>query len=150
SHSGMSFGEAVQGFLDHKRKRGCKECTVIAFRDKLAWLPFDDYLSAITAEQAESLYSEQSEKVAVATHHANLRCTKALFKWCIKQKYVSENPFRDVEPIGKANRGKPQLRQDEAKTLSDYLIAQATRGDYRALALLVQVLLGLRSSEVLN
>lgn len=56
----------------------------------------------------------------------------------------------DVQPIGKARRGKLQLRQDEARLLSDYLIARATEGDYHALALLVQVLLGLRSGEVLN
>lgn len=147
--SSKTVGDAVGEFLTYKHKRGCKERSILAIRHKLAWLPLDVAITSITANKAEALYSEQSEKVAVATHHANLRFTKALFKWCVKQKYISENPFADVETIGKANKGKLQLRQDEAKTLTSYLIEQS-KDDYRALALLVQVLLGLRSGEVLN
>ncbi len=147
---GKTIDEVVQEFLTYKRQRGCKARSILTLKHKLAWLPADTPLCSVTPKTAELLYAEQSEKVAVATHHANLRFTKALFKWCIKQKYIEENPFVDVEPIGKANKGKLQLRQDEAKKLTRYLIEQASVGDYRALALLVQVLLGLRSGEVLN
>jgi integrase len=79
-----------------------------------------------------------------------LRRAKEFFYWCVREKLIAQNPFVEVKPIGKPNTGKPQLRQDEAKRLSDLLIDCAGHGDASALALLVQVLLGLRSSEVLK
>ncbi len=145
-----TIGEAVDGFLAHKRKRGCVERSIRTVSDKLSYLPREESLGSITPARAESLYTAHTEEVAVATHHASLRFTKALFKWCVKQKYIASNPFEDVQSIGSPKKGKLQLRHDEARKLSDYLIAQATAGDYRALALLIQVLLGLRSGEVLN
>lgn len=145
-----TVGDALEAFLDYKRKIGCVERTIRTLRDRLAYLPAEAPLISITPKKAESLYLEQTTRVAAATHHSTLKFTKSLFRWCIKQKYIEQDPFADVQRIGKAKRGKLQLRQDEAKRLSSYLIEQATQGDYRALALLVQVLLGLRSGEVLG
>src|SRR5262249_49476930 len=116
----------------------------------LRFLPADQPLGRITPQSAETLYIEHSEKFSAATHHKSLREAKAFFNYCIKQKYVAANPFAEVQSIGRAKAGKPQLRTDEARKLSDYLIEQAGKGDLRALALMVQVLLGLRSGEVLN
>ena len=148
--SSKTVGEAVAEYIEFKRKLGCVERSIIAARDKLAFIDFDSLLIAITPSKAESLYLDQTTKVAAATHHANLKNAKAFFGWCVKQKYLSHNPFSEVQKIGKAKKGKPQLRQDEAKRLSTYLIEKASQGDYRALALLLQVLLGLRSGEVLG
>ena len=146
-----TIGEAVEEYLEHKRKRGCSERTLRTARHKLIpFLPVDKAISAITPKIAENLYTAQTEEVAVATHHKNLRDAKAFYRYCIKQKYASANPFAEVQSIGKANAGKPQLRQDEARKLSDYLISRASDGDTRALGLLVQVVLGLRSGEVLG
>jgi integrase len=145
-----TVGAVVEEFLAYKRKRGCVDSSIRAVQTKLAWLPMAEALNRISPMKAEALYCEQTEKVAAATHHAHLRFTKALFKWCVKQKYIDGNPFADVQPIGRAKRGKLQLRQDEAKTLSAHLIDRASSGHFHALALMVQVLLGLRSSEVLK
>lgn len=146
-----AIGDTVDEYLAFKQKRGCTERTLRTVRDKLIpFLPASETLRSITPEVAERLYAEQTEKVAVATHHKNLRDAKAFFGYCIRQKYLTENPFADVQPIGKANAGKPQLRTDEARKLSDYLIGRATDGDLYALALIVQVLLGLRSGEALK
>jgi integrase len=60
------------------------------------------------------------------------------------------NPFRPIRPIGKPNVGKPQLRRDEAKKLVELLMQHTAEDNPSALALLVQLLLGMRSSEVLN
>lgn len=149
--SSRTIGDVVEEFLTHKRKRGCVERSILSVRHKLLpFLPAEAQLHSITPTKAEDIYTAQTEKVAVATHHANLRFTKALFKFCIKQKYITDNPFAEVQAVGRPKRGKLQLRQDEAKKLSEYLIAKAYEGDYRALALMVQVLLGLRSGEVLG
>jgi integrase len=145
------IGETIEEFLEYKRKRGCNERTLRTVQDKLLpFLPSDLTLGSITPQKAEHLYEAQTEKVAVATHHKNLRNAKAFFGYCVKQKYIPDNPFADVQAVGKANAGKPQLRTDEARKLSDFLIHEASRGDARALALMVQVLLGLRSGEVLK
>jgi integrase len=73
-----------------------------------------------------------------------------MYRFAVKKKLVAKNPFDDVQSIGRANKGKLQLRTDEAKRLTDYLTERASLGEWRALALLTQLFLGLRSSEVLK
>ena len=137
-----TIGEGVTEYLEYKRKRGCSERTLRTVRDKLLpFLPGEKAISAITPKVADELYTAQTERFAVATHHKNLRDAKAFYRYCIKQKYTNANPFAEVQAIGKANAGKPQLRQDEARKLSDYLVGRASSGDTRALGLLVQVVL---------
>ena len=150
-HISRSIGDAAEEFLNVKRKMGCTERSIRSVRDRLfPFLPAERPVTSITPQLAESLYAVATESSAVCTHHVSLRCAKALYRFCIKQKYVSANPFADVQPIGRPNVGKSQLRQDEARKLSAYLIDKASSGDTCALGLLVQVMLGLRSGEVLR
>ena len=149
--SQRTIGDAVADYLVAKRQKGCQEHSVRCVQSRLlGFLPGDEPLSAMNESHAESLYHAATEKAAVATHHKSLREAKAFFAFCVRQKYVSVNPFLNVQPIGKAKAGKPQLRRDEAKKLSDLLINCAENGETPALGLLVQVLLGLRSAEVLK
>lgn len=150
-HTHKIIGETVDEYLEFKRKRGCSEKTLRSMHDRLVpFLPMEQSLHSITPQLAERLYEAQVEKFATATHHKRLRDAKAFFGYCVKQKHVAANPFLEVQSIGKANAGKPQLRTDEARKLSDFLLNEAAKGDTRALALMVQVLLGLRSGEVLK
>jgi integrase len=147
----MTIGDAVDRFLTVKTRQGIKEITQRELRDKMFRLiPFDATLGSMSAARAQTLYDALTERVAVATHHKCLRRVREFFTWCVREKYIDVNPFAEVRPIGKPNAGKPQLRQDEARKLSDVLLECAGRDDTSALALLVQVLLGLRSSEVLR
>ncbi len=57
-----------------------------------------------------------------------------MYRFAVKKKLVVKNPFDDVQSIGKANKGKLQLRTDEAKRLTDYLTERASLGEWRALA----------------
>ena len=75
--------------------------------------------------------------------------TKLFFRWAADRKYVRDNPFAKVKPIGKASSGKEQLRIDEARRLTQVLVAAAHKGEEGAIATFCQLLLGLRSSEVL-
>lgn len=143
--------DTIAEYMIYKQKRGCNDRSIRTISDRLLrFLPGDETLRSITPQRAETLYATEAERFAVATHHKSLREAKAFFHYCVRQKYLSENPFVDVQSIGKANAGKPQLRTDEARKLSDYLLQEAGKGDMRALALMVQVLLGLRSGEVLK
>lgn len=145
-----TIGEALAEYMNFKRESGCKEGTITACTVKLAFLPQAATLSSVTPDKAEKLYRGQTETMSAATHHKNLRNAKAFFEFCVRQRYVSANPFKDVRPIGKANAGKPQLRRDEAKKLIEVLLLQAADGNRSALAVLVQLLMGLRSGEVLK
>lgn len=151
SRASRTVGESVEEYLTEKRLRGCVDRSLLSTRHKLLpFLPAEVALASITPAEAERLYLAHTPNVAVATHHHCLRYAKAFFGFCVKKGYVTTNPFSSIQAIGKANAGKPQLRIDEAKRLTNYLLAQSENGDTRALALVVQLLLGLRSSEVLK
>jgi integrase len=152
SSAGRTIGEAVDEFLAYKAKRfGVSPMTLRYTRHQLSrFLDLQHTLGSVTPQKAEELYLSATERYAAATHHLALRQAKAFFGFCVRQKYIRENPFSEVKSIGKAKAGKPQLRTDEAKKLCDVLLSSAQSGDMRALALMVQVLLGLRSGEVLN
>jgi integrase len=53
-----------------------------------------------------------------------------------------------VKPTGQRNRGKKQLRIDEARKLVDLCIKKANAGDDAAIGVLTALLLGVRPSEV--
>lgn len=67
----------------------------------------------------------------------------------MRKGYLRESPFESVQPVGRPNRGKKQLRFDEAERF----ITAAFRmfdegGDAMALAAVTALLLGCRSGEV--
>jgi integrase len=146
-----TIGQVAEEYLAFKREMGLRHNTIRACSDRLlCFLPLDENIGSLTVERAESLYREHTKSFAVATHHKTLRESRAFFYYAQKKRYVDVNPFVEVRPIGRANAGKPQLRKDEARKLSVYLVEQAQQGDWKALALLVQVLLGVRSAELLG
>ena len=147
----LTVGDVLEDFIEYKRQRGCIERSLLNTRHLIMRiLPTLDRSAAISPEKAEELYFVATGKYAVASHSMALRFVKSMYRFAIKKKMVAKNPFEDVQAIGKSNKGKPQLRTDEAKRLTDFLTERAARGDWRALALLAQLFLGLRSSEVLK
>jgi len=126
----------------------------IAFRVK-SWIP-DVAVDKIDSARASSLYmtATQSEgrfgPLKAATHQGYLKVVKEFWRWLLDKGLVAEDVFAKVKPIGKANAGKPQLGPLEAKTLERMLFEKAKQGEEGALAILVQLYLGLRPSEVLG
>lgn len=147
----MLIGTAIDEFVRQKRRQGLKACTVKAWDDRLRWaLPTDECLADIDPMRAQSIYDGMSERLAAATHRARLRYVRAFFAWTVERGYLRTNPFAGIKPTGKPRRGKLQLRVDEARILYADLMQRATAGDDRSLGLLLQLLTGLRSGEVLN
>lgn len=71
--------------------------------------------------------------------------------WLARKRYVRASPYADVRPVGVANAGKPQLRIDEARRFVAAALAyHAETGHPVALAALLCLLLGLRTSEALH
>ncbi len=103
----------------------------------------------LKAPRAQALYDKYREGRAPDTHHGALANCKAAFEWARKRKIVQFSPWDDIDPVGKKRRRKNQLRIDEARKLSAWLVARADTDD-KALGVLVALVLGLRAHEVVG
>lgn len=157
-HSGLTVGEALEEFLAFKRSQGLTERSLHTVGYKLRYfLPLEESLRSITPARALELYRAETERlsrygrpVEAQTHQHILRTTKLFFRWLVDGGHVASNPFERIKPVGKAKAGKLQLRIDEAKRLVALLVEEAGKGKEGAIACFLQLLLGLRSSEVLH
>ncbi len=152
----LTIANVLEEWLEHKAQTGIKSISVSLIRRcLLPFLPTEKTLGQMTPQLAASLYLVETKRkgrlgiVRPATHHKTLGFAKELFGWTVERGYLRENPFAKVKRIGRASAGKLQLREDEAQRLNTQLIEASTQ-DNLALALLVQLVMGLRSSEVLG
>lgn len=152
----ITIREGIDEFIAHKRPSVTALSASQIAKRLIAFLPGDAVIRGITPVMAEEIYERQTRRIGkfgqikAATHQAGLRTTKEFFAFLVRKGLSKGNPFADVEPIGRVNCGKPQPTETEAKRLDDVLFQGARGGDEGALALLVQLYLGLRSSEVLK
>lgn len=157
-HAGLTVGEALAEFLDAKRKQGLVERSIHTLHYKLRdFLPLEESLRSITPARAMALYQAETERISrygrpveAMTHHKLLRAAKMFFRWLVEAEHITASPFQGVKTVGRAKAGKPQLRIDEARRLVKLLVEESQRGHEGAIACLLQLLLGLRSSEVLG
>lgn len=75
---------------------------------------------------------------------------KLFFRWVVERGYLRTSPFEKVKAVGKAHAGKLQLRIDEARKLTQVLVQAGQAGEEGAIAAFCQLVLGLRTSEVLE
>ena len=152
-----TVGAAVTAFCQYLEETRCiKEDSVRGAAHKLAWLPADSLLVSIKPEQAERLYRELVHSVnprnkkppSTATQRARLTTARYFFSWAQKSGLCRQNPFAGVQPIGRMNVGKKQLRIDEARRFEAVCLKQAESGDTAAFGALLMIYLGLRQSEV--
>lgn len=154
---GRTVSEAIAAYLADKRRRGRKdgkpirESTITTLRFRLdaihgAAVKLDE----LTGRRCQSLYDTRTRCTHADTHRNELTAAKAFGAWCVKQGWLPRggNPWAGVEPIGGRQRGKEQLRFDEARTLRDVALARAKDGDVAAVAVLCALLLGMRSEEI--
>ena len=114
-------------------------------------------IASVTPLRATALYqravatrsSKTGEPLAAASHRFYLWAARRVFAWAVQQGCVGLNPFDGVQPIGKVNVGKPQLRIDEARRFTEAALAyfEETRHPL-AIGALVALMMGLRTSEV--
>ena len=109
---------------------------------------------AVAAELYRSAVQDPTPKtgrpMAAASHRFYLSLAKTLFAWALRKKYLSKNPFAEVQPVGRVSTGKPQLRIDEAQQfVTTGLRLFDEDGDLLALGGVMALLMGLRASEVL-
>lgn len=69
-------------------------------------------------------------------------------RWCVEQQWLRADPFARVTDTARRRRGKPQLRVDEARALTELCLQLGAQADAGAIAALTALLLGLRASEL--
>jgi integrase len=153
----LTVYEALTQWIDEKRSAWRNPDRVargVENRIKV-WIP-DVPVDEIDAARASALYLAATKSegkfgpLKAATHHGYLKVVKEFWRWLLDRELVEKDAFAKVKPIGKANAGKQQLGPLEAKTLERLLFERARQGEEGALAILVQLYLGLRPSEVLG
>lgn len=153
----LTIGAAFDEWLESKRQAGHKPRSIDTVERRLrAFLPLEATLGELTPQRAAQLYLDETKRngrfgiLHACTHHKTLLFAKGFFSWAVERGHAKENPFAKVKPIGKANAGKPQLREDEARKLYALSLERAQAGDLGACAVVLQLILGLRSAEVLG
>jgi integrase len=69
-------------------------------------------------------------------------------RWLIEQGKLKRDPFDDIKVKGRRRRGKLQLTIEEAQRFAGHCLTAAAGGDLDALAAVIDLYLGPRSSEV--
>jgi integrase len=107
-------------------------------------------VDGLTERAAEMMYRRHAEHYAAATQRFDRKLARAAWTWAVRKGYCRVNPWAVVQPIGRPNRGKPQLRPAEAARLQLAAEVAAAGGHYMAVAVLCCLELGLRASEALG
>ena len=115
-------------------------------------------MDEVTERKATALYERATTEPSLktgqplrpATHRFYLSIVQCMWKWAQKQGYAKDNPWAEVEPIGRVSAGKPQLRPAEARRFAAVAEEEAAAGSGLALGALCCLSLGLRASEALH
>ncbi len=97
--------------------------------------------------KAEDLYARAVSLFAVVTQRLALQRAKEWGAWLVRKRWLTVNPFAHVEPVGRPNVGKPQLREDEAALFLQKALEIWDAGRTWAAIPAVLLLLGTRVSE---
>jgi integrase len=147
--------DAVQALLKTMRDDGLAEGTIETNEHRLNAF-FDLPVNAARpirwiARRGEELYDKlRAKHKAADTHQAELALAKRVGALCVKRKWLRENPFEDVENVGRKRHGatKARLRVDESRKLLEY--CRSLAGDPWATLTVGYLLLGSRASELVR
>lgn len=149
---------ALETYKAYMVQKGNKPSSVTSATDWLTAILVDlDVPATITPAQAKKLYEDMRERptrlgrpYSVAGLRNALNAAKTFGRWQVKRGAWRGNPFEKLEVLGKINKGKDQLRIDEARRWLAVAEPAAAEGDVGAMAALCCFLLGMRASEVVD
>ncbi len=161
--AGRTVSDAVQARIAHLREQGLRKSSLeraefhlrrffsldaVLDGKTFKYFHTGGLLEDLRPKHCEALYAQLRKEMAVDTHRNGLVQAKSFAKWCVKQGWIRTSPVEDVTPVGQRNRGKKQLRIDEARKLVDLCIDKANAGNDAAVGVLTALLMGMRASEV--
>lgn len=147
---GRTVTQAVDAFIADIKGRSAAnsvKATAGALNRMLGPKRHEMMLADVTPRRAQAMYDalRSSSEYSVATQHGCLERAKAWGQWMAKQGWVKADPFARVERVGEPNRGRTQLRINEARQLVDSCLQHA---DHGSIAVLCYLLLGVRQGEL--
>jgi integrase len=105
----------------------------------------------LTASRMLALWGAWEEDKATATRRSVLNETRTFLAWLEKKEWTKRGSAEvtgKIEVIGKPNKGKPKLSQDEAQQLLAWCLAHPD--DQEAIATAMAFVLGMRASEIVT
>lgn len=149
---------AVAEYLQHRTEIGKRPGTVTTdgyrLRGMLQFHKRDRTLLQLTPQVARTLFAQRKAelvkkrgKLAYDTAFGELCVVRAFIAWCIKQGWVSRDPFEEIELEGQKVSGKPQLYIDESRRFVETALAEHS---LEGLAAAMAILMGMRASEITN
>lgn len=155
--SEVTLHTVLDEFLAEKRRGGLRPVSIKTLDYKLRYFLPNRLLTEFTPAFAQKLYNDEIERITrfdrvtrAQTHRMILRMAKMFFRWVVERGYLRTSPFEKVKAVGKSHVGKLQLRIDEARKLTQILVQAGQAGEEGAIAAFCQLVLGLRTSEVLG
>lgn len=148
--------KAIDSYAQHLQDKG-----TIGYAETIRRLRlfFEDHaqtaINRVTSERAADLYDafrarkkRDGDPISVDYHRATLINARSFARWCIKQGWISSNPFDGVEGVGRRNAGKEQHTGSEVQRFYQWCLERAETGDDAALGVLMALLMALRSSDL--
>lgn len=148
---------ALHEYEGHLKAKGNRPSSLESTMYRLMrMLPAGASVPGVDVETARRWYhafvtgkGKHGRPLSVAYHQGALMESRTFFAWCIERGWMKANPFGPVKPVGRKNRGKPQLTADEARRWARVAFELAAT-EPGAAAALTALLLGLRASEVID
>lgn len=137
----------IVGRFDTRDMRECPQCFPM--------------LEDIRTESTDASNTKKDAIVEVTFDHGKpfavdslkniLAESNTFMNWCVhRKKWLRKNPLVGIKIEGKRKHGKVQLRLDEARRWLAKAIELAQAGSAGAVAALVALIMGFRSSEIVN
>jgi integrase len=113
-------------------------------------------IGRVTPEHCEECYvafqkrlRPDGQPISVSYHRATLINARSMMRFAMKKKkWITSNPVADVEGEGDRNFGKEGHTGNEARVFYVYCLERARMGDPTALALLMALLMALRTKDI--
>ena len=144
----LPLGDHIEPYLDILKARDLVPSTIASRRTFLRDMFAGEVAASWNSLRVEQTLELWATRWSVATRQMWLLVAQQFFDWLLAQKKVTVNPFAGIKIVGKANRGKPQLRIDEARRFTETACYLYGRGLRFALAPILAISMGLRASEI--
>lgn len=126
-------------------------------RLRLFFPDHDMMLGRVTAERGKKWYdafrartlADGKTPISVAYHRAALINARSMITFCVDEmKWLNDNPLAKVKGVGKRKSGKRKPTGNELRQWYTFVWARVERGDDAAIAIMLQLALALRSSDL--
>lgn len=146
-----TIGVLLEQYAAYMEAKGNKPRSVTTTTYRLKGF-FTDHglpVGRLSAKVCAGYYEALVARQKADTHRNALAEARTFCKWLIRKGLLTENPIEGIEPMGRREKGKPQLHVDEARRWLDVAEREALQED-GAIAAMVTLLMGLRASEVVS